>query len=215
MKMENTKQDVKTDFTAADLEKVRLFKEAGMPGVGAINQSMIERMTDLYLSGKSYAQISQNMRLKRDIILFLADKFHWYALKNEAVQELEKTLQIRAKEYKRRAPAFLLDLIQYLQNEMADQISKSLASGHNGSGSLNLKMIGQYIKALEALNKMIIEPSAQVPVERKADPKPLAYNLMENDESLGDSFVDRVANFERRQEAAVGERKERLKANNG
>ena len=202
------KMEIETDLTADDHEKIRLYKEEGMPGIGSVEPSKIQRMTDLYLTGHTYHEVSQKMRIKKDIVLFLADKHRWFSLKKEALQDLEKNFQTRAIEFKKTTPAFLLNLIQHLQQEMVQLMASD-------TGGIEPKLIGNYIKALETLNKIMPELPTNTPVAKKEssledDP----YFLAMKDESLGASEIERMAEYERIQERAEKKLRERGKKNN-
>src|SRR5271170_7549595 len=105
VKMSDTKTMIlapepESDFTEIDMEKISAFREAGLPGLARVDDVILTRIMELYLSGKTYNQISKTLNLNKAIILYLSHKFDWFMVRKEYLIDLEKSIQGRIMEAK-------------------------------------------------------------------------------------------------------------------
>lgn len=150
-----------TDLSPVDLEKVRVFREEGMPGVYNLEESQIARMMDLYLDGKPYSQISRITRISKTTIMFLSDKFNWFALRQDYLVELEANMRNRVIESKLVSQDFLLQLSHAWQKKIGKNITQFLATGDEKyANEIDLKEVDKYLKTIEILHKISSENAA-------------------------------------------------------
>lgn len=150
-----------TDLSPIDLEKVRAFREEGMPGVYNLEESQIARMMDLYLDGKPYSQISRITRISKTTIMFLSDKFNWFALRQDYLIELEANMRNRVIESKLVSQDFLLQLSHAWQKKIGKNITQFLATGDEKyANEIDLKEVDKYLKTIEILHKISSENAA-------------------------------------------------------
>lgn len=84
-----------SDFSDKDLVLIKRYVEDGLPGVATLDSSKLQRIMDLYLSGKTYRQISNVVRVEKPLILYLSQKFNWYTMRREYLHELEVQMRHR------------------------------------------------------------------------------------------------------------------------
>lgn len=150
-----------TDLSPVDLEKVRAFREEGMPGLYKLEESQIARMMDLYLDGKPYSQISRITRISKTTIMFLSDKFNWFALRQDYLVELEANMRNRVIESKLVSQDFLLQLSHAWQKKIGKNITQFLATGDEKyANEIDLKEVDKYLKTIEILHKISSENAA-------------------------------------------------------
>jgi hypothetical protein len=154
-----------TDLTVDDRQSINKFIEAGMPGLGAVNEATLARMMDLYLEGKLHRQIARTVRVEKVLVMYLADKFNWYQLRREYLHELELTIRNRLLESKIVSQDFLLQLTQVWQKKIGSQITEYLRTGdENHANNINLKEIDKYLKTIEMLHKITAEGAPKKPM---------------------------------------------------
>lgn len=150
-----------TDLSKDELERIERFKEEGMPGLTAIEESGIHRIMDLYLSGKSYRQISQTLRLNKTLIMFLSNKFNWYMMRREYLHELEMTQRQRLLESKIESKDFLLALTHMWQKKIGGNITKYLQTDDERfANEIDLKEIDRYLKTIDIIHKLSYDGKA-------------------------------------------------------
>lgn len=148
------------DFSPKDLERIEKFKEEGMPGLLTLDETKVARILDLYLSGKTYHQISRIMRVEKALVLYLSKKFNWFSTRQEYLFELESNIRSRVVEAKLTSQDFLLELTSVWQKKIGSKITKYLASGEDSHAEeIDLKEVDKYLKTIEMLHKLTSEGS--------------------------------------------------------
>lgn len=145
-----------TDFSPKDLGRVEAYKQSGLPGISEIEPSLVAKMAELYVSGKTYGQISNITRTSKDIVMYLAHRFDWYKAKQQYIVELEELMDIRVYEAKLMSQDFMLQLQQFFERKIGKNINRFLNTGNDDvANEVNLKDIATYLKTLEALGKSL------------------------------------------------------------
>lgn len=158
--------DPVTDMTPAELAKIQEFVDGGKLGIATVKDTELVRMMDLYLSGKSYSQISQIMRINKATILYLSHKFDWYPMRQEYLAELERTLATRLIEAKLSSKDFLLQLTHAWQKKIGRKVQAFLRTDDDAHASeIDLKEVDKYLKTVEMLHKLSLDPR---PMSEKA-----------------------------------------------
>lgn len=170
-----------TDLTEQDRTRIEAYKEAGLPGLTALEETKLARIMDLYLSGKTYRQIATTMQLKKDMILYLSDRFNWFLMRKEYLEDLEKSIRARLVEAKVVNQDFLLQLIHMWQKKIGNNIDQYFITGNvDHANNIDLKEIASYMKAVEMVHKLGQKDGGSTPavglnlgdgvtVERKGD----------------------------------------------
>jgi hypothetical protein len=147
-----------TDLSLDDRGRVTAFKEEGMPGLAALEEPQMHRIMDLYLSGKSYRQISQAVRVNKTLIMYLSDRFGWYMMRREYLHELEMHQRQKVLESKIESKDFLLQLTHMFQKKIGSNISKYLQTDDERfANDIDLKEVDRYIKIVDMLHRLSSE----------------------------------------------------------
>ena len=145
-----------TDLTSDQIERVKAFMEKGTPGIASIDDSKMWRMMELYLSGKSYNNISRTMGIEKDIVLYLSHKMNWTNRKREFLIEMSNNIQERLLETRLVSQNFLIDLTSYWHKKLGSRIQKySITGDEKDSEGVSKQDIAMYLKTLEMLGKAI------------------------------------------------------------
>jgi hypothetical protein len=154
-----------TDMSEKELGRVTRYKNAGLPGIIDVNEDKLAKMMDLYLSGKTYSQISQITGIPKDIVLYLSQKMQWFEVKEEYLLELDERMKIRIIENKLMSQDHLLQLAQMYQKKIGHKITRYLSTGNEDiANGIDLKEVSAYLKILEALHKIGAAPVAPGPL---------------------------------------------------
>lgn len=153
--LENGKE---TDITPNELKAVDKFKEDGMPGLAALSETTMTKALDLYLSGKTYHEISKVVRTKKEIILYLGQKFNWYGTKMEHLQILDATIKERILHANLVNKDFVLQIQQFFLKKIGSKITRYLATGDDEvANQIDGKDLDRYQKYVELLDKLTTE----------------------------------------------------------
>lgn len=156
----------KTDLSSKDMELVQKFADEGLPGIAIVDNTKMARILDLYLSGKTYRQISHIISIPKVIVLYLSNKFNWFKIRNDYLADLEESMRSRVIESNIVNQDFLLQLQQFFQKKIGSNITKYLATDNvDFANAIDLKEVDKYLKTVEALQKLTSErnPSGKAP----------------------------------------------------
>lgn len=130
------------DFTEKDLDLIEKYKEAGLPSIAVVDDVKLTKILDLYLSGKTYRQISEITNVNKSIILYLSNKFNWFQLRTDYVADLEHSIRGRLMESRLVNQDFLLQLTQMWQKKIGVKIKKYLATDDESqANAIDLKEV--------------------------------------------------------------------------
>lgn len=143
-----------TDLTEIDLVKVKEFIEDGKPGISRMDDATLYRMTDMYLSGSTYHQISIALSLPRILVLYASQQCSWYDLKNQYLLELDQNIKGRVATSNLISQEFLLLLIQVYQKQMTKKFQRYLATDDTShTEDIDLKEVDKLLKTIEMLKE--------------------------------------------------------------
>lgn len=148
-------QQAQNDFSQKDLEIIQKYEADGLPGIGAMNEVMVARSLDMYLSGKTYRQISTILKVQKQLVLYMSYKFNWFELRNDYLVDLEENIRARVLEAKVVNQDFLLQLQQMWQKKIGSNITKYLQTDNaDFANAIDLKEVDKYLKTVEMLHKL-------------------------------------------------------------
>jgi antitoxin component of MazEF toxin-antitoxin module len=144
-----------TDLSEKDLEKVHQFKGEGLPGLAKLNETDFYRMTEMYMNGLTYWQISTTLNISRPLVMYLSHTYQWYPAKQEYLSELQEKIKGRVIDSKLASQDFILLLIQAYQKRIGGKLKQYLATDDGErADEINLKEIDKVLKAIEILQNL-------------------------------------------------------------
>ena len=155
--------EVVTDMTPDELSILREYKEAGLPGVARITQENIFEWFQLYMSGRTYSEISSKCDAPIERVLFIADRNKWFEKKHKHFENIMNRISSRLDQSKLEGIAFMFDLMSFVHKHHGSQIEEYLRTGDPKiAANINMKSLDKYFKTIEALNKLLANPDEAV-----------------------------------------------------
>lgn len=143
------------DFTQKDLEVIQAYQERGLEGVGIVDEKKLGSMLEMYLSGKTYRQISAAIQIKKEIVLYMSYKYNWFLIRQDYLTDMEQSMRGRVMEAKIVNQDFLLQLQAMWQKKIGTKINKYLATDNEEfANEIDLKEVSHYLKTVEMLHKL-------------------------------------------------------------
>jgi hypothetical protein len=160
-------------------EKIELkkFREDGLPGINQIREADIIKWQKLYLSGKTYVEISEIAQKPKVLILFISDKLGWFEKKinyynDVTVKVFEKLEQIRMESMNTIAT-----MISGWNKLYGDKFNSFLTDNNSLTlENMDNKQIPQYYKAIELLDKLT-ENVLKKPIDEPKKEKGALVNI--------------------------------------
>ena len=147
-----------TDITPKELLLLEKFKEDGMPGLGQLTDVKMTKALDLYMSNKTYHEISSIVNLKKEIVLYLGQKYKWYSTKMEHLAILDATIKERILHANLVNKDFVLQIQQFFLKKIGSRITRYLATGDEAiAEGIDGKDLDRYQKYVELLDKLTTE----------------------------------------------------------
>lgn len=144
------------DLNSAEQNSLTSYIQNGCPGLSKIDDVKVFRWFELYMSGKSYHEISVLTKDKKDLIVYIAYKAKWHEKRMEYYKDLTTNYTAKLKHVKLDSANTVINAITALGKYYNDQFNKFLISDDkNIINNLDTKMLGQYYKSLEVLEKII------------------------------------------------------------
>lgn len=154
-----------TDIAGKDLVKLQDFLSAGTPGIEEVDETKVTRMFDLYLSGKTYNQISGIFRLEKGIVLYFSEKLSWFLLKQEYNKDLQASMRQRSIEAALMGHDLMLQILQMQHKKLSVKMNRYMASDNEEyANQINLKEIDSFRKNLELVQKGLEPKSGKGPL---------------------------------------------------
>ena len=143
------------DFTMKDLKAIEEFKDGGLLGLAQLSDVEVEKCMALYIDGKTYRQIASILKINKPTILYLADRFKWFELRQEYLEELSSTLPQKIVESKLQSQEFFLKLISAYQKKINKNIDKYLKTNdEQWHDNIDAKDLSAVVKITELLYKL-------------------------------------------------------------
>lgn len=144
-----------SDFSQKDLEVIKAYEEAGLPGVAVVDEKKMASLLEMYLSGKTYRQMATTMQIKKEVVLYMSYKFNWFELRQDYLVDMEQSMRGRVLEAKIMNQDFLLQLQAMWQKKIGSRINKYLATDNEEfANEIDLKEVDKYLKTVELLQKL-------------------------------------------------------------
>lgn len=144
-----------TDMSQNDLAAIAAYVEEGTPGLERLDSVTLKIMTEAYLGGMSYRQISSISRLKKPVVLYIAQRFGWYEARRDYLDELGLTIRDRLLDAKIESKDFMMQISQFYKKKIGMHMQKFYETGNEDfAHKVSGKDVDQYRKAVELLHKL-------------------------------------------------------------
>lgn len=204
------------DMTVSQVEKVKKFIDDGLPGITEVTNHQLTQMLDLYLTGSSYTQIANILRIKQLYVLYFAYTANWEGIRAEYLNEIQESIKNRLVSTKLRNKEFMLLLSQAYQRKIGTQLQRFLSTGLlSDIDEVKGKEVLMLMKIIELTNSLDEEGKDKngkmptiglnagangVVVERISDSQ-LSITPKDKDESVG-NLLKKLAEEKRAKEKA-------------
>jgi hypothetical protein len=152
---------IDNDFTDGEVERINTYVSNGCVGLEGLvkDEHKVNNLFALYMSGKTYTEISKISRVKKDMVLYMAAKMKWYEKRMEYLDDIQNNITKKLTETRMESMNFISSLISMHHKYYGDAINQYLRTGDRDIiDGLDLKQLTQYFKSIEMLEK-VLNPS--------------------------------------------------------
>jgi hypothetical protein len=144
------------DFTEDENLSLQTFIKKGCPGLTKVAEVNTFEWFQLYMAGKSYGEIANSCNTKKDLVLYMSNKLKWNEKRMSYYSDITSNLIERTKAVKVESAGTIATMVsalnQYFGEKFTSYLKTKDASYLEG---VDVKMLGQYYKSLEILDKLM------------------------------------------------------------
>jgi hypothetical protein len=149
---------IDNDFTDEEVKRINTYVTNGCVGLETLvkDDHKVNNLFALYMSGKTYTEVSKISRVKKDMVLYMAAKMKWYEKRMEYLNDIQSNITKKITETKTESLNFIASLISMHHKYYGDAINQYLRTGDRDIiDGLDLKQLTQYFKSIEILEKIL------------------------------------------------------------
>ncbi len=147
---------VNEDFSSTEVISLKDYKRNGLPGIQRYKEEDYFQWFNLYMSGKTYSEISKLTNTKKDIILFVSDKTRWHEKRMQYYADLSDNMILKCQASKLETLNTVTTMVSALNQYFGSKFDKFLKTKDATIiEGLDTKLLAQYYKATESVNKII------------------------------------------------------------
>lgn len=151
-----TLTDLPQDMTKEEKEVVLEFIANGCPGLLRVQQSDIFKYFELYMSGKTYAEIAVITKAPKDLVMYLAYKSNWMDHRFKHYQNISLNILDKVQQVKLDTANNLVTIIKALGKYCELKYNKFLTTNDVAAiEQIDNKIVAQYYKSIELLGKIL------------------------------------------------------------
>ncbi len=146
------------DFTADDLLAIQKYKDTGLRNILKYQEVDVFNFFELYMSGKTYAEIAKISKAPHQVVLYLSDKLRWYEKRTQYYEELSRHIIQKQQQTQLTNMNTMNTIQQALAKFYSDQFNKYLATGDKRFiEKIDTKLVTQYYKTIELTQKLFTQ----------------------------------------------------------
>lgn len=111
------------DFSPDNIRELEEYKTNGLPGIPT-NSEKIDAVKKLYLEGLSFNMISNQTRVKRAAVLYLAEKYGWYDERETKIVGMLESVGKRTDMFSVQHVHFVIELCDAIRAYYLDKIRR-------------------------------------------------------------------------------------------
>jgi hypothetical protein len=149
---------IDNDFTNEEVIRINTFVENGCMGLETLvkDEHKVNGLYGLYMSGKTYIEISKISRVKKDLVLYMSAKMKWYEKRMEYLNDIQNNMTKKLTDTRVESLNFIANLISVHHKYYGEEMDEYLRTGDKTIiENLDLKQLSQYFKSIEILEKIL------------------------------------------------------------
>src|SRR5690606_1573012 len=115
------------DMTLEEKQSLSNYIENGIPGMIS-DSARIFQCFQLYMSGKTYSEISEASGIKKDIILYFSNKFKWFDKKMNHYSDLMENMAKKVSHARLESANTIVTVVSALSKHRIERFAKYSAN---------------------------------------------------------------------------------------
>ena len=144
------------DLSSEEKNSLVDYVQNGCPGLTRVDDQDVFSWFQLYMSGKSYSEISEFCKCKKDLVVYMSYRNQWHEKRMNYYNDISSKYIEKVKMAKMDSINTTINAITALGKYHDKQFTKFIANNDNSIiHNLDTKILSQYYKSLEMLDKLL------------------------------------------------------------
>jgi hypothetical protein len=144
------------EFSEEESKSLAMYIENGCPGLTRITDDKVLGWLELYMAGKTFLEISKTTNDKLDLILYIAHKSKWQAIKIEYFQDIQKNLAKKVATSRLESANTVMSIMSALGKYQKKKADKYIATNDDAvMENFDVKLFAAYCKSIDILGEMM------------------------------------------------------------
>lgn len=153
---DNELTNIPNDMSLKDMKSIEKYRENGCPGLVKITDADVVKVLNLYMSGLTYSEISRNLKIKKDIILYLSHRNNWFQKRLDKIEDISHSLLDKIAQSKKETANTLALANTTLSKYVSEKLQNYIATGDpKFIEDMDDKVLSSLIKSNEALDRLL------------------------------------------------------------
>ncbi|HLD91648.1 MAG TPA: hypothetical protein VI911_11675 [Patescibacteria group bacterium] len=160
------------DMTQDEKDAIVEYRQNGCPGLVKIDSEKVTQWFELYVSGKTYAEIAEISHFNKNIILYVAHRGKWNDKKMSKINDIASSLWNKTCNSKIEGANTVATFMSAMNRYYINKLNKYLATNDDAIiENLDTNLLGKYHKTIEMLEKLIASGNpASIPLPPNESP---------------------------------------------
>lgn len=155
---EENKSPSEEDKTPQEKESLDRYKKNGCPGLTSLEETDVFKWFELYMSGKTYTEIAQITKSKKDLVMYVSSKGKWLEKRIEYYRDISEHIVKKTSQAKIDSINTLSAMVSALSKYYGKKFNEYLANNDDSIiEEMDTKMLAQYYKSTESLEKIMTQ----------------------------------------------------------
>lgn len=158
------------DLSPEEKSSLENYIKNGCPGLTKLEDAQVFKWFELYMAGKTYAEISAITRDKKDLIVYVAYKSKWLEKRTEYFASITQTMTNKITNIRAESINTVATIVSSLNKYFGKKFDQYLATNDESIiENIDSKILEKYYKSLEILEK-VVNPTSKDPNRNPSTP---------------------------------------------
>lgn len=143
------------DLTTQEIASLDDYIKNGAPGLTKVKDKDILKWFDLYMSGKTYAEIAKIGKVDQNLVCYFSSKLNWHSQKLDHFKDLIANMTQKLTQVRLETQNALNTTVTAMNKYFEDRFNQYLKTGNKEFiETVDTKILVQYYKGVDTLVKL-------------------------------------------------------------
>lgn len=162
------------DLNEEEKKSLLNYIENGCPGLTKLEDAQVFKWFELYMSGKTYSEIAQITRSKKDLVMYVSYRSKWLEKRTEYFTSITQNMTNKITNIRTESINTVATIVSSLNKYFGKKFDEYLITNDEAIiENIDGKILEKYYKSLEILEK-VVNPTSK---DSNRSPSPVNINI--------------------------------------